>query len=249
MSVSLNLEVLDPKLNHPAWLHGHSAFTSIRLHWGAAQFWPQHHQRLAQTCQLLGLPTPPTTLQLVSDIQSRLEQTEYALLRLTITSVGAFVSWRSLERSSTASSLGAEVMLSGQQVHPQWAEHKTGNYLPYTLALRQAQQLGAFEGLLTDAAGNIVDGSRSGLLLRIGGAWVVPKGGLPSITRAAYLAELKADYAVKLLSTEDLQHAQAIWLCGSGVGVRPVGRITAAAWTQDYALEPAQTEHVGLVAL
>ncbi|WP_420596092.1 aminotransferase class IV [Deinococcus sp.] len=235
---------LPPELDHPAWLHGHSAFTSVRLHWGEAQFWPQHRARLADTAALLGLNAPQGTLM----VPAAAHALEYALLRLTLTPQGMFVSWRPLPGAATPPS-GLHALLTAQQVHPQWGLHKTGNYLPYLLALQDARKAGADEGLLINVQGEVVDGSRSGLLLRLGGRLTVPDGGLPSVTRAAHLAQQGEPFDVRPITQADLRDAEAIWLCGSGLGLRPVTRVSAAAWKQGYAAEWLDTAHPGLLAL
>ena len=233
---------LPPELHHPAWLHGLSAFTSVRLCQGAPQFWPEHRTRLAATCALLELVEPPEHLEISPEAATP----EFALLRLTVTEAGRFVSWRPLGGRACG---GVHVHLSSQQVHPQWGHHKTGNYLPYVLALREARRSGAFEGLLTDAAGYIVDGSRSSLLARIGGELVVPEGGLSSVTRQATLQERGEPWAVRPLSLADLAGAEALWLCGSGVGVRPVSRLSGPGGSLEFRVETVQTQHPGLVGL
>ena len=57
-----------------------------------------------------------------------------------------------------------KVHISTIQIHPQLGKYKTGNYLPYRLAKKEAESVSAFEGLLLDAYGYLVDGSRSSLL-------------------------------------------------------------------------------------
>lgn len=57
--------------------------------------------------------------------------------------------------------------LTDIQVHPQLAAHKTGNYLPYRLAMGRAGD--AFEGWLVGPEGTLADGSRTSPLLELGG--------------------------------------------------------------------------------
>ncbi|WP_293913983.1 aminotransferase class IV [Deinococcus sp.] len=232
---------LPPELNHPAWLHGLSAFTSVRLHWGAPQFWPMHRARLAATCALLGL-SPPGELEIPPEAAAA----EFTLLRLTVTDAGQFVSWRPL---GSRASGGVHVHVGGQQVHPQWGAHKTGNYLPYVLALREARRVGAFEGLLTDGAGRVVDGSRSSLLIRSGGEILEPVGGLDGVTRSVFIQENAEHWRREALSLYDVQTAEALWLCGSGIGVRPVSQLSGDGWALNFEPEAVRSEQPGLVGL
>jgi 4-amino-4-deoxychorismate lyase len=234
--------ILPPELNHPAWLHGLSAFTSVRLWRGEPQFWAQHRARLAGTCALLGLESPPDELEIPLEACVP----EFALLRLTVTETSSFISWRPLGGRVSG---GVHLYLSAQQVHPQWGAHKTGNYLPYVVALREARQAGAFEGLLTDSAGHIVDGGRSSLLVRSGGEILEPEGGLSGVTRAVFVQENGEHWRRAPLSLPDVQSAEALWICGSGVGVRPVSRLSGSGWSLEFETEAVRTEHPGLVGL
>ncbi len=91
-----------------------------------------------------------------------------------------------------------------------------------------------------------MDASRSGLLLEVDGSLLAPQGGLPSVTRAAYLTELGAASEARDLTPALLRSASAIWLCGSGLGICPVASVSAPDWRHNYAVRPARTRHPGL---
>lgn len=78
---------------------------------------------------------------------------------------------------------GVRVLLTPYRVHPDLYRFKTGNYLPYRLALKEAEGQGAFEGLLQDGEGYVVDGSRTSPLLYRDGVLFLLEGGLEGITR------------------------------------------------------------------
>jgi 4-amino-4-deoxychorismate lyase len=230
---------LPAELDAPASLHGLSAFTTLRTRRGTPLLIQAHLARLADTCDYLGLPAPSTVL-------STLEALPWGLLRLTVTDAGTFWHHRPLPPLVVPAE-GLRVWLSGKQVHPQLGQHKTGNYLPYVLARREAEAQGAFEGLLTDASGCIVDGGRSGLLLRTGGQFLVPDGGLPSVTRKAWLTDLGVTARIFPVSPEVLRQAEHVWLCGAGVGIVPVGLIAGDGWEQGYEARWPETQHPALV--
>ncbi|MPY66027.1 aminotransferase class IV [Deinococcus sp. SDU3-2] len=209
---------LPPEVNAPAWLLGESAFTTVRTWNGAALLWPQHLARLRGTCAWLGLPDPEEKLP-------RLETAGWGLLRVTVTPDGTFWSWRPLAPGPRSEG-GVAVRLTDVQVHLQLAAHKTGNYLPYLLAGRGAA--GAFEGWLTDGTGHIVDGSRTSPLLELDGGLVVPSGGLPGVTRAAFLAG--QTFETRPVTVAELPSVTRAWVCGSGVGVVPVRQIVGEGW-------------------
>lgn len=203
-----------------AWLHGVTAFTTIRTQWGRPLLWEAHLARLAGSCAFLGLPGPGAELP-------PLDPLPWGLLRVTVTEEGAFWSHRPL-RPGPRPSGGVSVQVTGGQVHPRLAGHKTGNYLPYLLAGREAARAGAFEGWLTDGAGNVVDGGRTSPLLEFGRRLVVPAGGLPGITRGAFLEGRR--FEERPVGVSELPRITRAWICGSGVGIVPMREIRGDGW-------------------
>ena len=202
---------LPPAGQTPAALHGASAFTTVRVQGGEALLWPRHLARLTASCAFLDLPSPE------GDLPDLPPGTH--LLRVTVTEGGTFFGFRPLHPGPRPEG-GVSVVLTDWQTHPQLAGHKTGNYLPYRLAGAQATAAGAFEGLLTDAAGRVVDGSRTSPVLELGGRLVVPAGGLPSTTRAHWLAG--QEYDERPVHRSELAQVTRAWICGAGIGVVPV---------------------------
>ena len=233
------MKPLPAELNTSAALHGLSAFATLRTRHGQPLLVAEHLARLADTCTLLSLPPPETGLPVLEDFP-------WGLLRLTVSAEGTFYGHRPLPPPAVPAG-GVSVWLGRLQVHPQLGRHKTGNYLPYLLAGQEAQTRGDFEGLLSDHLGHVTDGSRSGLLIRHGEHWTVPSGGLPSVTRAAWLDELGVPISVSAITPSMLRETRHVWLCGTGVGVVPVGRIAASGWTQCYEVCWPETQHLALV--
>lgn len=224
---------LPPDVQAPGWLLGESAFTTVRTWGGAPLLWERHLARLRGTCAWLGLPAPEDELP-------RREEEGWGLIRVTVTPEGTFWSRRPLAPGPRPEG-GVVVRLTDMQVHPQLAAHKTGSYLPYLLAGRAAAEAGAFEAWLTDGAGHVVDGSRTSPLLELGGRLVVPSGGLPGVTRAAFLAGQA--FETRPVAVTELPGVTRAWLCGSGVGVVPVRRISGEGWEVDLsAAWPAVTD-------
>ena len=227
-----------PAAQTSAFLHGASAFTTVRIQptqsrHGAALLWPEHLARLSGTCAFLGLPAPAPDLPALP--------AGCWLLRVTVTEEGTFHTFRPLNPGPRPAG-GVSIVLTSWQTHPQLAAHKTGNYLPYRLAGAQATVAGAFEGWLTDAAGNVVDGSRTSPVLEFGGLefgglefggrLVVPSGGLPGTTRTLWLSG--QDWEERPVHVSELGAVTRAWICGAGVGVVPVaelnGRRLVAEW-------------------
>lgn len=192
----------------------------MRVQQGEALLWQRHLERLNHTCHFLGL-TPPDPAPHLEHMRERINTLERDFLyRLTVTPEGSFGTVRPAPPILLPS---VAVWLSSLEVHPQLGLHKTGNYLPYLLALREAKANDCFEGLLSlgfHLGSHWVDGSRAAFLLDLDGVLVSPKGGLPSVTRAHVLQDLP--HLERWVGLEDLARAQHAWLLGSGVGVLPI---------------------------
>ncbi|MDM7325294.1 MAG: aminotransferase class IV [Thermus sp.] len=231
--------------------HGLSVFTTLRVEKGEALWWEEHLHRLRRHAAALGLSYPGDRVFLRDLEALKREFSHLPCLRLRFT-VGEGV-WLSEARPYTPPPLeayweGVKVALTPYRVHPDLARFKTGNYLPYRLALKEAEGQGAFEGLLQDGEGYVVDGSRTSPLLYRDGVLVLLEGGLEGITRrkvaeAARALGLRVERA--RLFPWELPLAQppplppqlslgrragareevrgSLFLAGSGVGLLPVG--------------------------
>ncbi|GGN05525.1 hypothetical protein GCM10007092_20360 [Thermus composti] len=92
------------------------------------------------------------------------------------------------------------------------------------MAQRAAEAQGAFEGLLLDASGHVVDGSRTSPLLYREGRLYLLEGGLEGITRRKVAERAKAlgmEVHKGFFRPEALKGH--LLLAGSGVGLLPVG--------------------------
>lgn len=235
--VGKTVNILPAGLDDAAWLHGASAFSTVRTRQGTALNWPAHWARLAGTCAFLGLPAPETELP-------ALEAFAWGLLRVTVTAGGTFALHRPLTPGPRPVA-GIRVVLTDIQPHPQLAAHKTGNYLPYRLAAQQAAAAGAFEGWLLDANGHVVDGSRTSPLLELGGRLVLPAGGLPGLTRAAFVDG--QEFETRPVNAAELPQVTRAWICGAGVGIVPVQEIMGPGLRLQLPVQWPKTEDWGVV--
>ncbi|AFZ68701.1 aminotransferase class IV [Deinococcus peraridilitoris] len=235
---------LPQELDSPAWLHGLSAFTTIRTQRGCPLLWSAHLARLSHTCAFLGLPEPSLPAEAVL---AQLEPLPEGRLRLTVTGEELWWSHRPLV---PVPRVPVSVWLGEVQVHAQLGRHKTGNYLPYVLAAREASRHGTFESWLVDEAGCVVDGSRTSLLVEVQGELLIPWGGLPGVTCAELLRAWRRPARRDHLSRSVLMQVERAWITGSGIGVLPVrelrwaggGRELRVVWPDvtHPALQPPQ---------
>lgn len=121
---------------------------------------------------------------------------------------------------------GVELLLHPQALpaHNPLAAHKTTRRAHYDAAVQAAERVGAFDSLFFNAAGELVEGGRSNVFLRLGGRWYTPPvaaGALPGIQRGLLLADPAWAASEASLSLADLQRAEAIVVCNALRGVLP----------------------------
>ncbi len=207
-----------------ALYHGYTVFTTLRSEGGEPLWLEDHLARLRRHAQALGLPYPGDGV-LLEDLERLLPLGPALRLRLTLGP-----GFRLAEAApytpppEAAYREGVVALLAPYRVHPDLAPYKTGNYLPYRLALAWAQGRGGFEGLLLDLEGYLVDGSRtSPLLYREGRLWVL-EGGLEGITREKVAQKARGmGLEVRRARLRPEEAQGQLFLAGSGVGLLPVG--------------------------
>lgn len=121
---------------------------------------------------------------------------------------------------------GVELLLHPEPLplHNPLAAHKTTRRAHYDAAVQAAERAGAFDSLFFNAAGELVEGGRSNVFLRLGGRWLTPPvaaGALPGIQRGLLLADPAWAASEATLRLADLQGAEAIVVCNALRGVLP----------------------------
>ncbi len=100
--------------------------------------------------------------------------------------------------------------------------HKTTLRRTYDAGWQQAEAAGAFDTLFFNERGELTEGGRSNVFVRIGGRWVTPplsSGLLPGVMRAELLADPDWHATERLLSLQDLRDADAVCVCNALRGV------------------------------
>jgi len=112
--------------------------------------------------------------------------------------------------------------------------HKTTHRARYDAAWRAAEAQGAFDQVFCNQRGELCEGARSTLLLRLDGQWYTPplhSGVLPGVARQVLLDA--GAVAERTLSCDDLLRAQALAVANSVRGV------LAARWDGSGTVVPA----------
>jgi len=100
--------------------------------------------------------------------------------------------------------------------------HKTSHRPLYDPALRQAQSEGLWDLLLFNERDELVEGARSSVFVRVGGRLVtapLESGALPGVMRERVLADPSYDAVERNISRDELQQAQALFLCNAVRGL------------------------------
>ena len=100
--------------------------------------------------------------------------------------------------------------------------HKTSWRTTYDAAMGEAVAAGAFDRLFVNAAGELTEGARSTLLVRLDGAWWTPPraaGVLPGVMRQALRDDPAWALRERVLRPEDLRRAEAVAVCNALWGV------------------------------
>jgi para-aminobenzoate synthetase/4-amino-4-deoxychorismate lyase len=113
-----------------------------------------------------------------------------------------------------------EVLLSSEPVDSSalFARHKTSVRSRYDAAWKLAESVGAFDTLFFNERGELAEGGRSSVFVRVGGRWYTPplsSGVLPGVMRAVLLEDPAWNAIECPISRETLERAQEIVVCNA----------------------------------
>lgn len=99
----------------------------------------------------------------------------------------------------------------------------------YDQAWQHAERMGGFDAIFANTDGELTEGGRSNLFVKLAGRWWTPplsSGVLPGVMRAVVLEDPHWSAAERVLKLADLQQAEALMVCNALRGVLP------AQWMQ-----------------
>ena len=233
------------------FLYGDAAFETMRAYGGKVFEWDAHMDRLAETCEVLGLDHGLSA----ADLRERVDETlaandlREAYVRLSITrgvQPGKLTPDTAVD--PTVVVIVSELPRGGQRSQPVWdgpatlqtartkrvpdasipARAKTHNYLNGILARLELRVTGADEALLVDADGHVTEGATSNLFFVRDNALRTPSLDgpvLPGITRRVVL-ELAREEGIPVeegqYTPEEIRSADEVFLTNSTWELRPV---------------------------
>lgn len=102
--------------------------------------------------------------------------------------------------------------------------HKTSRRAYYDAAWRAAEALGAFDVLFCNARGELTEGARSSVFVKLSGRWHTPPlacGLLPGVMRAVILDDPAWAASERRLTRDDLRAAEEVVVCNALRGFLP----------------------------
>jgi branched-subunit amino acid aminotransferase/4-amino-4-deoxychorismate lyase len=185
-------------------------FTTVRVENGNPIDLVEHLERLHRHARLAGLKIP---LNPPFD-KGGLGGISDCLMRIAIRDGAYYVTTRLLPEGPKGP---VKVILSSQIATSQI---KTNNREVYDRAMNEARESDAFEALLCNPEGYVVDATRSSPFLIQGNRVISLLGGIDGITRRKHLAQLsKQGFEIHEAYLKPHELQGKLWIAGSGVGV------------------------------
>ncbi|QWP76046.1 aminodeoxychorismate lyase [Lysobacter sp. K5869] len=223
--------------------YGDALFETLRAHRGELPWWDAHWARLSGGAQRLGLPTPDP--RHVREAAADLLAGRDAVLKLILSRGEGGRGYAPPARPEPVWTLSrhplppparagglrlrwCELRLSEQ---PALAGLKHCNRLEQVLARAEWDDPDIDEGLLRNAAGELVCATAANVFVLHGEQWRTPpvdRCGVAGVCRQRLIELSGARIAV--LSADELQRADAIFLCNAVRGILPVARLDERQW-------------------
>jgi para-aminobenzoate synthetase/4-amino-4-deoxychorismate lyase len=189
--------------------------------------WDRHLSRLETSARWCGFPLDQTLLQKrVDETCVGFEAKVGYRLRIALGKSGEITVTSARLAPLAAPTidvlLASEHGFAARSADDPLLRHKTTSREEYDRAWREAESLGAFDMLFFNERGELTEGGRSNVFVRLDGRWSTPPldaGLLPGVMRGVLIEELDAEE--RTLTREDLDHAEALIICNALRGAVP----------------------------
>ena len=206
---------------------GLSLFETMRVDaQGKVLSWPAHRARLLASARQLSLPLDPNTLdQAFNQQQGRLAAGPPRRLRLSLAADGR-LDWHCSVLEPLPGTGPVTLLLSPSPIDtPHWLlAHKTDLRQQYDQAIATATAAGAFDMLFFNAQGQLTEGARSNVFVKLAGHWYTPPvaaGLLPGVMRGQLLADPTLKARERTITRDELLAAQELLVCNALRGALP----------------------------
>lgn len=239
--------------------YGDGLFETMRVHRGSVPWWDAHWERLSRGAQRLRLSLPDQA-QVRGEAAALFDDAGDGVLKLLLGRGGAgrgyapvagvapiwMLSRHSLPCSlPLANQAGLVLHWCETRLAPQplLAGIKHCNRLEQVLARAETVDAGADEGLMLDCDAMVVSATSANVFAWRNGRWWTPlvdRCGVAGVCRSRLIPALDAIEA--RLSTQDVEGADAVFLCNAVRGILAVARLGARTWPSHRAVDDARRE-------
>ncbi len=240
--------------------YGDGVFETMRVHRGSAPWWDAHWDRLARGAQRLRLPLPGQA-QARDEAAALFDDAGNGVLKLLLSRGGGgrgyapaanaapvwMLSRHSLPTPSLEADERAGLVLRWCEtrvaVQPMLAGIKHCNRLEQVLAHAECVDVGADEGLMLDCQGAVISATAANVFVLCNGQWCTPpvdRCGVAGVCRSYLMPMLEA--AKTPLSQDDVDAAEAVFLCNAVRGILPVAQLGTRTWPRHPAVDEARRQ-------
>jgi 4-amino-4-deoxychorismate lyase len=235
-------------------LYGDGVFRTMRATQGRVRDWLLHYNKLIHDCKVLGIVCPDVGL-LSNELNSLLAQQSQGVVKLIVTrgegkrgyAPAACVETTHLWDISPLPDYPAEWAAHGIKAHlcdlrlshqPRLAGIKHLNRLENVLAAAESVAAKVAEGLIMDAVGNIIGGTRSNIFLALHGKLLTPdlsQCGVAGVQRdrvIAWAAQHNMPLQVCDVRFEDVMNADELFAVNSIIGVWSIRELKQRCWSE-----------------
>ncbi|WP_438396692.1 aminodeoxychorismate synthase component I [Caballeronia sp. DA-9] len=183
--------------------------------------WDRHLARLASSAGWCGFPLDRTVLEArIDETIARFEADMPYRLRIALAKSGEInltsAPLAPLPEPAVIVLLASDYGFGPRSSGDPLLMHKTTSREDYDRAWREAEAQGAFDMLFFNERGELTEGGRSNVFLKLDGRWKTPPldaGVLPGVMRGVLLEELNAQEHA--LTADDLNRAEALMICNA----------------------------------
>lgn len=198
---------------------GFSLFETLQATPLGARHLERHLQRLAASAARFGFCLDQAALgAAITSACARLDDTVSAWrMRVTLHANGG---WEIESAPLAALTAPVRLLLAPDptDANDLFLQHKTTLRERYDLGWRSAEAQGAFDMLFFNTRGELTEGGRSNVFVKLDGNWVTPPlacGVLPGVMRSVLLEDPVLAATERVVLRQDLQRAEAVIVCNA----------------------------------
>ena len=228
-------------VNDLALLRGYGVFDFLKTYRGKPLFLGEHIERLQKSAEQIGLDLPWTRREITKIVMQTLDKNNLpdSNIRIVVTGGASpdFITPQGkprllvlvtplAEQPERWYAEGVKIITIGSERNIPAA--KSIDYIPATIALKQARRRDAIEAVYVDRAGYVLEGTTSNLFIFSDKRLITPgRAILNGITRQVVLALAEQTHATEIrdITARELYTAEEVFITGSNKEIVPVIRV------------------------